>query len=82
MWTDDFKKISYISLTTHYIDDEWILNANLLITSQFDENKKTGLNIRKELLRKYVKIGLDKDCFKNIKFVTDQGANMIRAFEE
>ena len=25
MWTDDFKKISYTSVTIHYIDDDWNL---------------------------------------------------------
>lgn len=35
MWTDNYRKNSYMSITLHYIDDNWKLNNRLFNTGQF-----------------------------------------------
>lgn len=50
MWTDDYKKISYISITVYYTNENWELNSNVLHVEQFPyDQKKTGDNIRNNL---------------------------------
>lgn len=50
LWTDNFRRNSYMSVTLHYIDDNWELNNRLLHTGQFPMNEsKTGENIRRFL---------------------------------
>ncbi|KAF0731652.1 zinc finger protein 618-like [Aphis craccivora] len=41
MWTDDYKKLSYISITIHYINENWELNLNVL---HWLDNEKSGDN--------------------------------------
>ena len=47
MWTDDYRKISYISLTVHYIDENWQLKEQILAASNFQM-----LNILQNKLKK------------------------------
>ena len=47
MWTDDYRKISYISLTVHYIDDNWQLNEQILAASRFPDVSHTANQIKK-----------------------------------
>ena len=80
LWTDDFKKVSYITMTVHYIDSAWKLNKHVIFTCNFpDDQRKTGANIEKELIRNCSKFGLETDQFKKLRFVTDRGANIIKA---
>lgn len=45
LWTDDFRKIPYLTITLHYIDRDWSrTHERVLCTSQFDM-EKTGENI-------------------------------------
>lgn len=80
MWTDDYKKIPYITLTIQFIDNRWVLNTKVLFTCSFpNEDKKTGDNIRRELIKRFSNFGLDINLFKKLNFVTDQGANIVSA---
>src|SRR5437763_14920190 len=80
LWTDDYNKISYISLTVHYIED-WDLKEQVLAAVKFPENNHTAENIRRivfNILRGY-------NLFPNINmkryvFVTDSGSNFVAAF--
>ena len=81
MWTDDFKKKSYTALTVHYFDDEWNLNSKLLFTCVFPDESKTGVNIRKEIMNRFAKLGLSSDSMEKITFVTDRGSNIINALQ-
>lgn len=81
MWTDDYKKRSYSAFTVHYIDDNWNIIKRVLFTSEFCDGKKSGENIRKDLLQRFVNMGFESDWLKAIKFVTDQGANIVKALE-
>lgn len=85
MWTDNYRKNSYMSITPHYIDDNWKLNNRLLSTGQFPINEsKTGENIRRFLLNffSHISEGANEpniDLMSNITFMTDQGTNILSA---
>ncbi|KAH6937319.1 hypothetical protein HPB50_026731 [Hyalomma asiaticum] len=81
MWTDDYGKISYTTATAHYIDDKWKLHSHVLFTCDFPNEKKSGENVRKELLRRFAKLGVCSDALAKAIFVTDQGANIICALQ-
>lgn len=85
MWTDNYRKNSYTSITLHYVDDDWKLKNRLLGTGQFPVNEsKTGENIRRFLSNFFLKISEsfnepNTDLMSSITFVTDQGTNMLSA---
>lgn len=81
VWTDDFKKIGYLGITAHYIDDKYCLNSRLIACKALDINKsKTGEYLKKKLLHVLNYYGIDPK--KNVVFVTDRGSNVIKALEE
>lgn len=66
MWTDNYRKNSYMSITLHYIDDNWELNCLLLKTGLFPSNEvKTGDNIKRFMLNFFCEISeaADKPIF-------------------
>lgn len=79
LWMDDFKKISFLTMTVQYINDDWILVNRVIFTSTLQEERKSAENIKKELIKKFEKLGFEEELLKKITFVTDQGANMIKA---
>lgn len=81
MWTDDYRKKSFVAVTVHYFDDDWQLASKLLYTCDFPNERKTGINIRKELFRRFSQFGLNNDAIEKITFVTDRGSNIINALE-
>ena len=81
MWTDDYRKISYISLTVHYIDKNWQLKEQILAASKFPDAKHTAEQIKKTILGILKNYNLVPDItMKKFVFVTDSGANFIAAF--
>jgi len=81
MWTDDYRKISYISLTVHYIDENWQLKEQILAASKFPDAKHTAEQIKKTILGILKNYNLVPDItMKKFVFVTDSGANFIAAF--
>ncbi|CAM4672842.1 unnamed protein product [Leuciscus chuanchicus] len=81
MWTDDFRKIHYLSITCHYVTEDFELIGKNLTTATFPvDEKKTGDNIKRELVKLLVtKFGFDPLSLKDIVWVTDQGANVVNA---
>jgi hypothetical protein len=79
-WTDNYRKISYISLTVHFIDN-WNLKEYILAVSKFPEISHTADIIRRiifSLLRGY---NLQPEInIKRYTFITDSGANFVAAF--
>ncbi|CAB4427239.1 unnamed protein product [Rhizophagus irregularis] len=55
MWTDDYRKISYISLTVHYIDENWQICEQILAVSKFPDVSHTAEQIKKVVLEKSLK---------------------------
>lgn len=45
MWTDTYTQKSFLSLTAHYICDEYNLNVAILGVKEFMDERKTGSNI-------------------------------------
>jgi hypothetical protein len=82
LWTDDYKKIAYSTMTVHYISKNWELKNRVLFTCDFPLERKTGANIEKELIKRLIKIRLSLDLFKKLRFVTDRGANVIKALKD
>ncbi|XP_038155642.1 E3 SUMO-protein ligase ZBED1-like [Cyprinodon tularosa] len=66
----------YISLTVHYITDDWSLNSNCLQTSFFPEDH-TGENIASGLKQFLQEWKLDEA--KQVCVTTDSGANVVKA---
>ena len=81
MWTDDYRKIHYLSITCHYVTEDFELTGKNLTTATFPvDEKKTGDNIKRELVKLLVtKFGFDPLSLKDIVWVTDQGANVVDA---
>ena len=81
LWTDQYTKTSYYTVTAHYINKSWGLVTRVLFTTDFPDEKKTGENIRRELNRRFEEFGIPLDMIHKITFVTDQGSNIIKALE-
>lgn len=81
MWTEDYKKKSFITVTVHFFDDNFTLQKKVLFTSFFKHKSKTGKNIKKDILRQFKKYGYNKKLLVNVRFVTDQGSNMVKALK-
>lgn len=80
LWTDDFKKRSYLTLTGHLINDNFDLKSFVFGTREF-EDQKTGeniINFVSNMLKEYV-VNTDEFLIKSI-IVTDNGANIVSAF--
>lgn len=78
MWTEDYRKISYLTITCHFISEDMELVNKTLTTTMFPlEEAKTGENIRREILKLLVtKFGLDASSLSKIVWVSDEGANI------
>ncbi|KAK9976868.1 hypothetical protein ABG768_018689 [Culter alburnus] len=78
MWTEDYRKISYLTITCHFISEDMELVNKTLTTTMFPlEEAKTGENIRRGILKLLVtKFGLDASSLGKIVWVSDEGANI------
>uniref|UniRef100_A0A674NDC5 BED-type domain-containing protein n=1 Tax=Takifugu rubripes TaxID=31033 RepID=A0A674NDC5_TAKRU len=83
MWTDDYRRMSYIAITCHFTETDFRLVGKTLTTAVFPvEDAKTGKNIRRELVRLLVnRFGLEPSSLSRIVWVTDQGSNIVKALE-
>lgn len=81
IWTENYRKTSFLSATIHYIDPHYTLVSRVLFTAPFDtDTSKTGENIRALLFQNLRVFGIDCSLMgKKIVFVTDRGANMVAA---
>lgn len=79
MWTEKFKSTEFLSLSIHFIDQEWVLKKQLLGLEKFDQRKpKTTANIRIECEEKY--FGNPKEVIDNSTSTTDGAHNMLTVF--
>uniref|UniRef100_A0A3B3H584 HAT C-terminal dimerisation domain-containing protein n=1 Tax=Oryzias latipes TaxID=8090 RepID=A0A3B3H584_ORYLA len=76
MWTDDYRKMSYIAITCHFTETDFSLVGRTFTTAVFPaEDAKMGKNIRRELVRLLVnRFGLEV-------WVTNPGSNIVKALE-
>jgi len=75
MWTDNYRRRSYIAYTLHFISPDFTLHSLTLKTSVF-QTDHTGENIKADMLTTHSEFNLDD---KKIVYVTDQGANIVKA---
>lgn len=81
IWKDKFRKIDYLGVTVHYIDDSFRHNVRLIACKPLSvEKSKTGEYVKKKLMHilDFYGVGLSK----NVVFVTDRGSNMKKALED
>ena len=78
MWTEDYRKICYLTITCHFISEDMeLVNTMLTIAMISLEEGKMGENIRREILKLLVtNFGLDACSLSKIVWVTDEGANI------
>ena len=74
-WTDNYKRLSYITFTVHWIDENWILKQATLQTAYFPR-PHTGENIKTRFIEVQKEFGLKEKIFESI---TDGKKNMIKA---
>ncbi len=81
MWTDDYRKVSYMAITCHFIMADFKLKSNVLTTAMFPHDEaKTADNIRKELQKQLVSVlKFDPSVMSKVVWVTDQGSNIVAA---
>lgn len=80
MWTECHTQTPYITVTVHYITDDWQLVARIIATAEFDSQlKHTGVNIRHEFEKILNTVEINSS---RVICVTDRGANMLAAFKD
>ena len=80
MWTDSYTQASYITVTAHYITDDWSLRERVLATREFDaELRHTGVNIKGAVDAILAEFGVETS---KAVFVTDRGANVLAAMKD
>lgn len=81
LWTDDHKKVPFMCLMVHYIDEQDHLCRRLIANKPLDVNSsKTGEYLRGEMLPILSLYGIDPSS-PNVVFVADRGKNVIKALE-
>lgn len=79
LWTDSFKRISYMVMTMHFIDANVLRDQILCLVPLSFTQKKTGDYLASVTRVQLEKIGLFEFSHKLV-FVTDRGKNLINAF--
>ena len=70
------KRENFISITMHYIVESG-MKSRVASVKQFNEDKKSGINIRQALEIAFLDLGFESEMMsKNMFFVTDQGSNI------
>jgi hypothetical protein len=84
MWTCEYTQLNFLCITVHFINTKWQPESHKLLTLQFPiDDKKTGENILAMLRREMVEgVGFTDEEFEGITWVTDQGANIVKALEK
>lgn len=80
-WTDKHKKNGYLSMTAHFFDDDFVLQKKDLFCAPFNKKKKTGVQIRRAIFKKYRSLGFNPQYLSKIPLVTDRGSNVVKAFK-
>ena len=71
IWTDDYIKISYLTITAHWISTEWELQSRVLCTNEFDATeKKTGDNMRSAIVNALETLEINEATTGSVVFTT------------
>lgn len=88
LWTEEATGQHYLTVTSHHIEmgasttGDWTLETNYLVTVAFEEDSETGSAIKQTLVDAFRDIGIGEELLKKITFVTDNGANVVKALED
>ncbi|KAK3931223.1 Transposable element Hobo transposase, partial [Frankliniella fusca] len=81
-WTETRTQRHYFSFTVHFIDDNWNLTTEYLLTIGFDDDEESGENILRVLRESFeAELGITGADLEEVTFVTDNGANLVKALE-
>lgn len=81
LWTDDYKKKTYMGIVAHYIDEDFRIQVRLLATSPLDDEVQYTGTYLHTVLEKVLKEYDMKPDYEQITYVTDRGGNVIKALE-
>lgn len=82
IWQDNYKRISYLGVTSHYHDEELKLCDQIIALKPLDWNKKKDHTFIKNAVKDAIeKCGIPFDENKLI-FVTDRGGNVKKALKD
>ena len=81
MWTEPYRQITYIAISSHYINDDFELQPVVLSTCSFPSISKTSVNILSEISDTLQNIGFDVTVLNQSTFVTDEGSNTVSALK-
>ena len=77
LWTDNVKKVAYISVTVHYIDEEFVLfDRTLHVKPVRDESHTVGM-VLDEFKEALDIFGIKYLVFDKITVVADGGSNIV-----
>ena len=79
MWTDNYRKLSYLDVHGFWITDEFKLDHSLLAVDHFGKDSHTGDNILKHYSRIVEEYGL---ISVSAPVVTDKGSNMVAGLRD
>jgi len=80
MWIERYTQASYITVTAHYITNDWNLVERVLSTGEFDpELRHTSENIK--IVLETILTDFNINASKTV-FVTDRGANVLAAMKD
>jgi len=83
MWTEMFTQTSYITVTIHYVDQDWKLMECVLATRSLDVDQRhtalTAANVKQAVDDILTEFDVDMN---KIVFITDRGANMLCAMKD
>jgi len=83
MWTDKYTKRAYLTVDCQYCTPNFELKSLTLFTKEFPpRQKKTGENIREFFEKEMREMGLPTPLVKRAAINTDEGSNMVKAFED
>ena len=81
MWQDTYTQRCFISLSVHFITDDFKLVVKLLGVREFQDDKKTGENILNHIRSILDEFHILQKLNSSV-FVTDNGANVVAAFKQ
>lgn len=82
LWTDKYQQRSYLSVTVHFIDEDFKLQKYLLEVAEYDEEDKTTANIGvacRKIIEQYFPEA--KKIMEKSYAVTDGGTNVMKIFD-
>lgn len=82
IWTDEFRKISDLGVTVHFIDNAFTLHSRVIDNRPLkSDQSKTGKYLLEQIKCILNEYDIDIES-ESITFVTDRGANVIKALEK